>query len=809
MMKHTFFLTLLLAWFVTLSVKAQNVTFGGITYDIDTAAFYPVGPGTDYLKLRLTRTNTTQNALDVYVMRVDTRNPYVGLEQQLGQNKLVGTERPSAMAERITTPTHVAFAGTNGDFFVTQGDVGRPIGLTIENDEYAYIGSSDRRVGGVTADGKPVVATNWKYTGRLYTATKDTLVIKHVNYNREADELVLYNQHQGLNTGTNSYGTEVLVALCEGETWKTHGRQLVKVISKERNQGSMIIPAGQAVLSGHGAMQQALDELVNVGDTLTVRFTLKLDDVTTALSQAIGGDNYALILDNGVAETVNFWNEIHPRTGYGVSQTGDTAVFCVVDGRTSRSYGCNTSVLGEIMAYYGAWRAVNWDGGGSSSMYIRGFGGQVNHSSDGSERAVGNAMMVVANLPEADEEIARLHPYYTIYTLPYCGLYTPQFLGYNKYGVLVDTDVQGVTLECDPSVGEIQDNGTSFFASTANGGTLIATYGQARTEIEIRIVPGNMRFKYDSIVIDNRKDWQVEVVNMNDDGEQVVLATALSWKSLNDDICTVDQEGVLHAIANGKAEIVGWLGSEFADTLSVSVEIPQTPTIPAEDFVSLDGWTITSMTGFNPVPELTDGMLNVKFNFSVTRKPYVLLEKQIRLYGLPDTIKICYDTDAEFDNIQLTVSSVAGVSIFKTFADVISADGAEIVVPTEDLFADKDSKEHYPLSVRQIRFYLASTTAVGERYIRIRSITLCYEGMEITALGQIEHSTLRVYPQPASDYICVEGVAQGSVAELYNLEGYCLLSKPLSADAKLNLGQLGAGVYMLKVNDQIVKILKK
>ena len=809
-MKHTSLLTLSFALLLAAHVGAQPVTFGGVSYNIDTVAFYPVGPGTDYLKLRMTRTSTASYPLDVFVMRVDTRNPYVSIEQELGKNKVVGTERPSAMAQRITTPTHIAFAGTNGDFFATTGDVGRPTGLTIENNEYAYIGSTNRRVGAVTAAGKPVVATNWKYTGRLYTSgSKDTLVIKHVNYSRNTDELVLYNQHQGATTATNQYGTELLVRLCEGEQWKTHGRQKAVVVSKEQNKGSMAIPVGQAVLSGHGVMQKALDSLVNVGDTVIIRFTLKLDDVNTNLSQAIGGDNYALILDNGVAETSNFWNEIHPRTGYGVSHTGDTAVFCVVDGRTVQSYGCTTSVLGEIMHHYGAWRAVNWDGGGSSSMYVRGFGNQVNNGSDGSERAVGNAMFVVANLPEADDEVAQLVPYYAVYSLPYCGFYTPRFLGYNKYGVMIDTDVQGVTLSCDQSVGEIRDNGASFFASTKNGGTLTATKGSATTEIEIRIVAGNMHLKYDSVVLDKRSDWQVEVVNVNRDGEQAVLAPALSWKSLNEDICTINEDGVMSAVANGKAQVVGSLDNLFADTMLVSVETPSAPVVGAEDFSSLDNWDITSMSGFNPQPALQDGALNVAFNFSVTRKPYVLFEKQIRFYGIPDTIKIDYDTDAQIDNVQLTLSSAAGQNCMKTFTEPLSGTGAQMVVPVADLLSAKESKEHYPLSFRQLRFYLASSTTAGAHYIRLRGITLCYQGIEVTAIDGVRETSLRVYPVPATDYIPVLGAEAGCPVQLFTTDGKCLFSGTLDGNAMLDMHIAAPGTYLLQVNGETVKILKK
>jgi hypothetical protein len=51
--------------------------------------------------------------------------------------------------------------------------------------------------------------------------------------------------------------------------------------------------------------------------------------------------------------------------------------------------------LGTLMKGLGAWNALNFDGGGSSAMYIQGAG-IVNTPSDGSERVVGNHLALFA-----------------------------------------------------------------------------------------------------------------------------------------------------------------------------------------------------------------------------------------------------------------------------------------------------------------------------------------------------------------------------------------------------------------------------
>lgn len=85
----------------------------------------------------------------------------------------------------------------------------------------------------------------------------------------------------------------------------------------------------------------------------------------------------------------------HPRTAMGLSQNGRTLYLLVVDGRQTASVGMTCTELANQMKGLGAWRAVNLDGGGSSTMYIAGRG-VVNRPSDGSERVVANHLAVQA-----------------------------------------------------------------------------------------------------------------------------------------------------------------------------------------------------------------------------------------------------------------------------------------------------------------------------------------------------------------------------------------------------------------------------
>ena len=721
-----------------------NIALNGVEYTIDTLSMFPAGPGATFYELRMLRVSDGKGRIDSWLLTVDTKNPYVTIEGVLGSGKIIGTERPSNMAIRSTTDTKIFYAGTNGDFFVTQGDVGLPVGLTVVNSEFAHTPSAatSRRVGGVSEDMKGLLATQLEFSFNLQTAT-ETYPISHVNYKRGENELVLYNKHNAATTATNAYGTELLAELLPGEKWETSGSVKLKITDKQQNIGSMAIPADKVVLSGHGTMAAALDAL-NIGDEVTVNMSLKFDGEEVDVAQCIGGDTYALIVNNGQVEQSNFWNEVHPRTAFGASQDGTTLYFLVVDGRSVKSAGCTTKVLGEIIHHYGAYKAVNWDGGGSSCLYVRNLG-QMNNGSDGSERACGNGMFAVANVPEVDNTIASIAPYMPIYSLPRYGVALPKFLGYNKYGVMIDTDVQGVTLSCDPALGEILEDGR-FLASGENGGTLRASLGDITTELEVRLIASApIAIRLDSVLCDAAHPYTVEVQGAVGNTTIDLLAAALTWTSLNPEIAAVDETGAITGIANGTTHIIGQLG-EFADTILVHVEIPTGNEMLWDDFRIADNWKLKGSSGFNPgliVPEEADAPVNLLFTYKSARSPYIQFEREAPIYSRPDTIRIPMTTDAIFSKVYATVranNALQGVNI------TIEPNGASefvLDIPVEQYFGTDVAI--WPLHFELVKCFLNTSTEKGERYITLPGIYQIYGEKSGVGTG-VEHTTVTQQP---------------------------------------------------------------
>ena len=721
-----------------------NIALNGVEYTIDTLSMFPAGPGATFYELRMLRASDGKGRIDSWLLTVDTKNPYVTIEGVLGSGKIIGTERPSNMAIRSTTDTKIFYAGTNGDFFVTQGDVGLPVGLTVVNSEFAHTPSAatSRRVGGVSEDMKGLLATQLEFSFNLQTAT-ETYPISHVNYKRGENELVLYNKHNAATTATNAYGTELLAELLPGEKWETSGSVKLKITDKQQNIGSMAIPADKVVLSGHGTMAAALDAL-NIGDEVTVNMSLKFDGEEVDVAQCIGGDTYALIVNNGQVEQSNFWNEVHPRTAFGTSEDGTIQYFLVVDGRSVKSAGCTTKVLGEIIHHYGAYKAVNWDGGGSSCLYVRNLG-QMNNGSDGSERACGNGMFAVANVPEVDNTIASIAPYMPIYSLPRYGVALPKFLGYNKYGVMIDTDVQGVTLSCDPALGEILEDGR-FLASGENGGTLRASLGDITTELEVRLIASApIAIRLDSVLCDAAHPYTVEVQGAVGNTTIDLLAAALTWTSLNPEIAAVDETGAITGIANGTTQVIGQLG-EFADTILVHVEIPTGNEMLWDDFRIADNWKLKGSSGFNPgliVPEDAEASVNLLFTYKSARSPYIQFEREAPIYSRPDTIRIPMTTDAIFSKIYATVRANNAMQGVNITIEPNAAGDIVLDIPVEHYFGTDVAI--WPLHFELVKCFLNTSTEKGERYVTLPGIYQIYG--EKSGVGtSVENTTVTQQP---------------------------------------------------------------
>ena len=87
------------------------------------------------------------------------------------------------------------------------------------------------------------------------------------------------------------------------------------------------------------------------------------------IQEAIGGRQ--MLISGG--ETIAFTDtRLEPRTAVGVSREGDKVYLLIVDGRRDAySIGADYALLAKIFHIYGAFDAINLDGGGSSTFLVK------------------------------------------------------------------------------------------------------------------------------------------------------------------------------------------------------------------------------------------------------------------------------------------------------------------------------------------------------------------------------------------------------------------------------------------------------
>ncbi len=816
-MKNIFTFLLFVFYICTTSfaIGSSEITIGGVVYQIDTLSHLKVGPGSYYSALKY---YTSDKALRAFILEVDANNPYIRFESVLGKDSTITTEKTSAMAIRKSKEGAVYFAGTNADFFDTStANNGYPIhGCIVEG----QIARTPNNTPHIAFAGNLPLLDNFTFTGSSCTYNSQTLTINDINGSRGTNQLILYNTFNGNYTHTNKYGTEVLVELPENTNWNVNTKIKVKVVNIESGKGNMKILANHAVLSANGTAVDFLSQM-KINDEVELYIGINPSSLGAApqIRAMVGGDR--MILQSGQV-TDNDWAELHPRTSIGYSMDQSKVYFCVVDGRYSLSAGTTTKQLADIMKSAGAYNAINLDGGGSSAMYIKEFG-IMNHPSDGTERAVANGIYAVNTSP-ADDNIAEIRCTVNSIALPQYGVFTPIFYGYNQYGTLINTDVNGVTLSCLPEMGEINSVG-AFVASGSQGGTLQADYNGVKTNIKIELSTETIpSLRLDSVLVDKNHAYPVEVEALVGETMMPLLPQALTWTVDNPEICSVDN-GILKGISNGVTSIHGKLG-DVELTQKVTVEIPDASILSVDKYQDLSSWSVKGSSNIlNATLTSLTLPTSIKYTYTSGRSPYVQLYKETPLYSIPDSMRIVLNSS----NVGITKAILTLKANNQTTYSPIEYAGIEtgkdyvLSFKMENFLSGVNDRAFYPIHFEGLKLMLNTATQMTnvEYSIAIKEFSLYYGSINVGFTNPELVSKVRLYPNPVTDgaaYLAISvDTPQKISMSLFSLSGELLRSNFLgtyqSGEVKLPLQGLSSGTYLLNVflgnKKEVMKIIIK
>ena len=796
MIKPLLFSSLLLS---LCSVAAQTTTIiDNNTYTVDTLQHSKVGPGAYYTAIKFTGPTLT---FRTFYLEADANQPNFEIRTELGRDSIIGTENISAHAERKTTETECYFAAVNGDFFETTGDVGTPINGSMHNGvpATAVTGSPHFIITGGTSPYASFLTASYTYK----VNGGESISLNRINGRIGTNELTVFNSTTGKYTHTPAGTAEIAIELLPGESWKINAPFKAKVVGTASTNGNHQIAEGQGVLSASGTMAHYVTDLKE-GDELEFTFTNTLNNyggIAPDIRQMVGG-NTIFLIDGQTVEQGDFSR--HPRTMLGYNKDRSKVIFAVVDGRSAISSGATYYELADIMKWANADYGINIDGGGSSSLYLQKFG-YMNQPSDGHERAVANGVYCVSKTPK-DNNITEIRFKDWAMECPKYGIYTPVFYGYNQYGILIDTDVQDVTISCNPKLGEIINEGKTFYATGEGTYALTATYNGMTASIPVTVAESeNVSLRLSNVLIDNRREYPVEVNALVKEDLMPLNPVALSWASADTDIAEISESGVLKGVANGNTTVTGSVG-DFTGTMNVTVEIPEADHMPVIRDFNTDNWSIAQTGGTDQtVSELENGFKLSYTGNNVSRGAYLSVNfGGINVWSLPESFHIRINPgNATVKKIAMNAENALGEKI-TSWAGIeteLPKNQATDIYMDLNSWCDTDDIGIYPITINSFRLDMGASAKGEEFEIQIPAFEACYTKQGGITNAVAGNQTVKVYPNPVkageSVSIAVEGQANISV---YSSNGLLMLKISTTGNTELSSSGLEKGVYFIKVN---------
>ena len=732
-MKRPFLLVALVALLMgTVTGQARDQwTIGDKKYDVDTLIFpHLAGPGVTAAKYDI-----PELPLKVSVVEMDLTNPYIVMETCLGGEKSVACETPVSMASRNNRPGHEVVGAVNGDFFMTSptNEVGLPLSGQVRNDELV-LSSHNRACLVLDNDNRPYI-DRLTFTGTV-TSGETSFALNLVNRMRYAYENIAANQSFLF---TRSYGPVTYDGSSSGKMvllrpagdpfrWNANGVEQCIIEDIFDAKGSTTIPDGKAILWLKGTYANYAQSL-NVGDELSVSFRLTLNNESQDINihQLIGGSNH-IIMQNG--QFMEDWAERHPRTAIGFNADSTRLYFVVVDGRHLTSTGVTLREMKGIFDALGAVNAVNLDGGGSSCILVNDE--VLNHPSDGPVRAVGNGCLFVSTAPD-DDEIGIINFEPRCYNLSISATTSFGVWGYNQYGVLKTRDLQGCTFTCDPQVGYFDNEGFFHAVSTPASGNLYAHYNGITATQPVTIMEAQWQLVSDSVVIDQYHSYSININGVSGYGLDKVDPSVVAWSSMDESICAVDDQGVITAVADGQT-FVGSSHPLLADSLLVSVENSKHRVTTIENApIDPDTWTVTQSGGKNQVVTALGNGLQIDFTGASSRNPYIKIAKAVRLWGLPDTLRLRMEPgEMQLKTVKVLLENACGERVTVEYPVEVSPQGSiDLDVPVTDV-CDAADLGNFPLHL--VYYYITyNAVTTGEPYsLKIPGMELVYAAMPQT-----------------------------------------------------------------------------
>lgn len=283
-------------------------------------------------------------------------------------------------------------AAINGDFFIS-GESFSPLGPLVSDGRMQSSPTyrmDELAVFALTRNNIPII-DYWKWDIRLKTKGLEFPVSAVNKVSHDYTYPMIYTPEWGVSTPPAAFDDMVYFVVEEDR---------VKDVIQGPGSETTIPEQGMVVMV-RGDMALEMIGTINKGSDMDLYIESTPDYADMQL--AIGGGSI-LVKDGALYPFTHNIDGNHPRTALGFSRDGRKLIAVAVEGRVPGSRGMSQAELAQLMMDLGAYRAINLDGGGSTTMLARSPGDKelslANNPSDGNLRRISNGISIRNTAPK-------------------------------------------------------------------------------------------------------------------------------------------------------------------------------------------------------------------------------------------------------------------------------------------------------------------------------------------------------------------------------------------------------------------------
>jgi hypothetical protein len=298
--------------------------------------------------------------------------------------------------------------------------------------------------------------------------------------------------------------------------------------------------------------------------------------------------------------------------------------------------------LAGYMLEWGVWEGINLDGGGSTTMVVRGQ--VVNSPSDASgERTVANSLLAVSTAPTGPLAVLRIDPDEVYVLVETQMMFSVD--GFDQHYNPVTIALDSLTWGCDTALGSIDGNGVFTAGSDQVSGRVWVGRDGVSDTAQVYITDiASIELQPDPVILEVGEEQTITPQARDSYHNPIELSVYDYTWSVIGQMGTVTAGGLFTAEQTGE----GFVTAEYRSAAGSTAVSVGTPTdVIVDDFSDLSGWSLTgtrvnlSECSFTPDSTIvlsapSSGRLHYSLTTGGTSALY--LNGSVPISGTPDAV---------------------------------------------------------------------------------------------------------------------------------------------------------------------------